>query len=86
MRRVAGSFFNGSGAPGRLTNDGGFLRENAKHSAPTVTWIGHATMLVQMDHVTFLTDPICSDSPSPVSFAGPRRFVPPGFALDDLPR
>src|SRR5690606_19852817 len=52
----------------------------------TVTWIGHATLLVQMDHVTFLTDPIWSDTASPVSFAGPRRFVPPGLALDALPR
>jgi N-acyl-phosphatidylethanolamine-hydrolysing phospholipase D len=38
-----------------------------------------------MDHVTFLTDPIWSDTASPVSFAGPRRFVPPGVALDALP-
>ncbi|HEX5067148.1 MAG TPA: MBL fold metallo-hydrolase, partial [Myxococcota bacterium] len=40
--------------------------------------------LVQMDHVTFLTDPIWSETPSPIGF-GPRRFVPPGVALDALP-
>ncbi|MGI9590039.1 MAG: MBL fold metallo-hydrolase [Myxococcota bacterium] len=84
-RRVAGSFRERPGAPASLGNDGVFLRENAKHSVPTVTWIGHATLLVQMDHVTFLTDPIWSDTASPVSFAGPRRFVPPGLALEDLP-
>jgi N-acyl-phosphatidylethanolamine-hydrolysing phospholipase D len=38
-----------------------------------------------MGHTTFLTDPIWSDSPSPVSFMGPRRHVPPGVALEDLP-
>jgi N-acyl-phosphatidylethanolamine-hydrolysing phospholipase D len=38
-----------------------------------------------MDHVTFLTDPIWSEKPSPISFLGPRRFVPPGLALEDLP-
>jgi N-acyl-phosphatidylethanolamine-hydrolysing phospholipase D len=85
LRRIAGSFVERSGAPDRVANDGAFLRENAKHSKPTVTWIGHATMLVQMDHVTFLTDPIWSDRPSPVSFAGPRRFVDPGVRLEDLP-
>ena len=84
-RRVAGAFSDRPGAPERVANDGAFLRENAKHSTPTVTWVGHATMLVQMDHVTFLTDPTWSDTASPVSFAGPKRFVPPGVALEDLP-
>lgn len=86
LRRAAGFFSERTGAPERVANDGAFLRENALHSTPTVTWIGHATLLVQMDHVTFLTDPIWSDTASPVSFAGPRRFVPPGLALDALPR
>ncbi len=85
LRRIAGTFRDRPGAPDLLSNDGEFLRENAMHSAPTVTWIGHATLLVQMDHVTFLTDPIWSDTASPVAFAGPRRFVPPGLALEALP-
>ena len=85
LRRIAGSFRERPGAPESIANDGAFLRENARHSQPTVTWIGHATLLVQMDHVTFLTDPIWSDTASPVSFLGPRRFVAPGMALEDLP-
>jgi N-acyl-phosphatidylethanolamine-hydrolysing phospholipase D len=85
LRRMAGAFRERPGAPERIANDGAFLRENARHSVPTVTWVGHATLLVQMDHVSFLTDPIWSDKPSPVSFLGPRRFVPPGVALADLP-
>ncbi len=52
---------------------------------PSVTWIGHATMLVRMDGVTFLTDPMFSERASPVSFAGPKRLVPPGVPLDALP-
>lgn len=52
---------------------------------PSVTWIGHATMLVRMDGVTFLTDPVFSERASPVSFAGPQRLVPPGVPLDQLP-
>lgn len=85
LRRLAGAFHVRPGAPASVANDGTFLRENARHSAPTVTWIGHATLLVQMDHVTFLTDPTWSDRASPVSFAGPRRFVPPGLAIEELP-
>ncbi len=84
-RRLAGFFQSREGIPGRVGNDGAFLRENARHSEPTLTWIGHSTLLVQMDHATFLTDPIWSDRPSPLSFLGPRRFVPPGLALEDLP-
>lgn len=84
-RRVSGSFRDPPGAPERIENDGAFLRENAKQSVPTVTWIGHATLLVQMDHVSFLTDPIWFETPSPVSFAGPRRFVSPGVAMHNLP-
>ena len=80
-----GRYAKRTGAPERIANDGKFLRENAKQGTPTVTWVGHATVLVQMDHVTFLTDPTWSDTASPVSFAGPKRFVAPGIAIEDLP-
>ncbi len=85
LRRFAGAFRSRPGAPEQVANDGALLRENARHSVPSVTWVGHSTLLVQMDHVTFLTDPVWSDTPSPVPFAGPRRFVRPGLALEDLP-
>ena len=49
------------------------------------TWIGHSTVLLQIAGVNVLTDPMWSPRASPVSFAGPRRMVPPGMALDALP-
>jgi N-acyl-phosphatidylethanolamine-hydrolysing phospholipase D len=52
---------------------------------PSITWIGHSTMLLRMDGVTFLTDPIFSERASPVPFAGPQRLVPPGVPLSELP-
>lgn len=52
---------------------------------PSITWIGHSTMLVRMDGVTFLTDPMFSERASPFGFAGPKRLVPPGVPLDALP-
>ncbi len=85
LRRIGKTFSTPSGLPEVAGNDGSFLRENAKASIPTITWIGHATLLVQMEHQTFLTDPIWSERASPVPFAGPKRFQPPGVALDDLP-
>ncbi len=53
---------------------------------PAITWIGHATMLVQMGGLNILTDPHFSQRASPVQFAGPKRHQPPGIALKDLPR
>ncbi len=50
-----------------------------------INWIGHATFLVRLDGVTVLTDPIFSNRASPVSFAGPKRLVPPAISLADLP-
>ncbi len=85
LRRFGTYFRSGKGAPEHVVNDGAFLRENARHSEPTVTWIGHATLLMQMEHVTFITDPIWSNRPSPVPVMGPSRFVAPGLAIDDLP-
>lgn len=53
---------------------------------PAITWIGHATMLVQMGGLNILTDPHFSERAAPVQFAGPKRAQPPGLALKDLPR
>ena len=84
-RRVWANITGRDGAPSVEANDGAFLRDNAQHSVPTVTWIGHSTVLVQMDHVTFLTDPIWSERASPFTMLGPKRFVPPGVAFEALP-
>jgi N-acyl-phosphatidylethanolamine-hydrolysing phospholipase D len=50
-----------------------------------VTWIGHATFLIQLGRLNLLTDPVFSDRVSPVSWAGPRRLVPPALSVDELP-
>jgi N-acyl-phosphatidylethanolamine-hydrolysing phospholipase D len=52
---------------------------------PSVTWIGHTSFLVQFGGMNILTDPIWSNRASPVGFAGPKRLMPPGIALDALP-
>ncbi|HEX7817041.1 MBL fold metallo-hydrolase [Dyella sp.] len=50
-----------------------------------VTMVGHATLLIQSASLNVLTDPVWSERCSPVSFAGPRRVMQPGIALDKLP-
>lgn len=66
-----------------VANDGAELR--GPLAAPVLTWIGHATLLVQLEGVNILTDPHWGGRTSPVSFAGPRRLLPPGLRFEDLP-
>jgi N-acyl-phosphatidylethanolamine-hydrolysing phospholipase D len=51
----------------------------------TMTWIGHATVLLQTSGVNIITDPVFSDRASPVQFAGPKRQVPLMMTIDELP-
>ncbi len=62
-----------------------FVPEELERS-PALTWIGHATFYVRLDGAAFLTDPMFSERASPLSFAGPKRLVPPGVPPDRLPR
>ncbi len=58
----------------------------AQPKTAQVTWVGHATALVQMSGFNVLTDPMFSDRASPVQFAGPKRHQPPGLSVAQLPR
>jgi len=57
----------------------------AHSSNPSITWIGHASVLLRLAGKTILVDPIFSERASPVSFAGPHRVVPLPFDVPDLP-
>jgi N-acyl-phosphatidylethanolamine-hydrolysing phospholipase D len=84
VRRVlATTFWPRTADLPRVANDGAALRAN--RTERTVTWVGHSTLLVQLDGVNLLTDPQWSDRASPVSWAGPRRVTPPGLRFEDLP-
>jgi L-ascorbate metabolism protein UlaG (beta-lactamase superfamily) len=49
------------------------------------TWLGHSTVLLEMDGRRVLTDPVFGERASPVRFAGPKRFHPVPASLDELP-
>lgn len=51
-----------------------------------VTWLGHATVLVEMDGLNILTDPIFSQRASPLQIMGPKRYRGPPCTVDQLPR
>jgi L-ascorbate metabolism protein UlaG (beta-lactamase superfamily) len=50
-----------------------------------VTFVNHATVLIQCDGVNILTDPVWSKRCSPVRFAGPKRVRDAGIRYADLP-
>ena len=50
------------------------------------TWLGHSTVLLELDGVTVLTDPVFGERASPLSFAGPKRFHAPPVSIAELPR
>jgi L-ascorbate metabolism protein UlaG (beta-lactamase superfamily) len=51
-----------------------------------VTWLGHSTLLIEVDGHTFLTDPVWGERTSPYTWAGPKRFYDPPLRLESLPR
>ncbi|MFT3972818.1 MAG: MBL fold metallo-hydrolase [Amaricoccus sp.] len=51
-----------------------------------LTFVGHASFLLQIAGLNILLDPVWSERASPFSFAGPKRHAAPGIAFDDLPR
>lgn len=50
-----------------------------------ITWLGHSTMLLEIDGVRVLTDPVFGRRASPLSFIGPKRFHAPPVTIDQLP-
>lgn len=53
--------------------------------AVQVTWMGHSTMLVELDGVRILTDPVFCERASPFQWMGPARFHATPLGLDALP-
>ena len=49
------------------------------------TWLGHSTLLIEIDGLRVLTDPVWGPRASPSRFAGPRRFQPVPVPLRAMP-
>jgi hypothetical protein len=51
-----------------------------------VTWLGHSTLLIEIDGKRILTDPVWGERASPLAWLGPRRWYAPPLPLDELPQ
>lgn len=50
-----------------------------------VTWFGHSSMLIELDGVRVLSDPMWSEHAGPIPWLGPERWFPPPLQLEQLP-
>src|SRR5471030_3091968 len=49
------------------------------------TWLGHSTVLIEIDGLRVLTDPVWGPRASPSTLAGPKRFQPVPVSLREMP-
>lgn len=61
------------------------LNETLGASEVAITFVNHASFLIQTGGITILTDPVWSERASPFRRIGPRRVRAPGVAFEDLP-
>lgn len=47
--------------------------------------LGHSTLLLKLNGLYWLTDPVYAERASPFQWAGPKRFHAPPISLDELP-
>jgi L-ascorbate metabolism protein UlaG (beta-lactamase superfamily) len=50
-----------------------------------ITWLGHSTLLIEIDGVRVLTDPVWGRRASPSALVGPKRFQPAPVSLREMP-
>ena len=50
-----------------------------------ITWLGHSTLIVEIDGHRILIDPMWSERPSPFTWIGPKRFHKTPLTIDELP-
>jgi L-ascorbate metabolism protein UlaG (beta-lactamase superfamily) len=59
--------------------------QKAPESGLRATWLGHSTVLLELDGKRVLTDPVWGERASPSKLAGPKRFQPVPVAIERLP-
>ncbi len=61
------------------------LFAKSPESGLRLTWLGHSTVLIEIDGQRVLTDPVFSERASPSRWVGPKRFFAPPLALAGVP-
>ncbi len=62
------------------------LQTHVEKGTAWITYINHATHLIQLNNLNILTDPIFSERASPYRWVGPKRIRHPGIHFNDLPK
>ncbi len=71
----------------RVANDPALRLDAALRAGEVaITFVNHATVLVQLRGLNLLTDPVWSERVGPASWAGPERARPPGIPFEELPK
>ncbi len=60
------------------------LQQLEAASEHSITWLGHAAFVLQLGGRRIVLDPFLANRASPLSFAGPRRFIPAPLGITDL--
>ena len=88
-RTVRDAFTSGQhqmpGDPIEIFNNDGGIYASKPSSGLRITWLGHSTLLVELDETTLLIDPVWGPRASPFSWVGLKRWYESPLALDELP-
>jgi L-ascorbate metabolism protein UlaG (beta-lactamase superfamily) len=90
MFKIGPRFFLGAKTRSPRVPLGPFHTDPAIYSAPPrsglrITWMGHASSIVEIDGIRVLLDPVWDERASPTTWSGPRRFFPAPLNLSDIP-
>jgi L-ascorbate metabolism protein UlaG (beta-lactamase superfamily) len=90
MLKTVPKFLFGAVARSPKTVPGPFHTDAKLYATPPqsglrVTWFANSSLLVEIDGVRILIDPVWDERAAPTTWAGPKRFFPPTLALNDLP-
>jgi L-ascorbate metabolism protein UlaG (beta-lactamase superfamily) len=61
------------------------IYDTPPQSGLRITWIGHATSIIEIDGARILIDPVWEERASPTSWSGPKRFFSAPLELNNLP-
>jgi len=91
MREIFKEYFTGKQERvpktplGPFVTDAGIYK-TAPASGLRITWMGHSSLLIEIDGKRLLTDPVWGARASFSKFIGPKRFFPAPLALNELPK
>jgi L-ascorbate metabolism protein UlaG (beta-lactamase superfamily) len=90
MRKVLPLYFSNKEETEPKQPLGPFRTDSSIYASPPasglrVTWFGHSSLLVEIDGIRVLIDPVWEERASPVEWFGPKRFYQPTLSLEHLP-